>query len=134
MSQMGAVEAAPSPPPNSVLVVDDDLDLRESLRDVLTDEGYRVTVAANGQEALRLLPELQRPCGIILDVAMPVMSGNEFLQAMSALPAVADIPVLILTCHPYSAPPGLPKTTKTSLDRLLTMVAALFRQTKASSS
>jgi two-component system, chemotaxis family, chemotaxis protein CheY len=127
MSLLGAAVTIPSPNLNNLLVVDDDVDLRESLRDVLTDEGYRVTMAANGQEALSLLPGLPRPCGILLDLVMPVMGGNEFYRAMSALPALADIPVLVLTCHPYSSPPGLPRTTKTSLDRLLTMVAALFR-------
>jgi CheY-like chemotaxis protein len=112
--------------PNMVLVVDDDVDFRESLRDVLRDEGYAVTMAANGQEALDLLPGLKRPCGIILDLEMPVMNGNQFYRAMSAFPALADIPVMILTCDPSFAPGGLPKLKKTSLDRLLTTVAALF--------
>jgi two-component system, chemotaxis family, chemotaxis protein CheY len=127
MSQLRAAEAAPSPHRNSLLVVDDDADLRESLRDVLIDEGYQVTMAANGQEALGLLPGLERPCGVLLDLVMPIMGGNEFYRAMSAVPALADIPVLVLTCHPDGAPPGLPRTVKTRLDRLLTMVAELFR-------
>jgi CheY-like chemotaxis protein len=111
---------------NTVLVVDDDDDLRESLRDALADEGYTVAQAANGREALALLPDLKRPCGIILDIAMPVMNGTQFYQAMRASPASADIPVVILACDPSAAPPGLPRMKKTSLDRLLTTVAALF--------
>lgn len=112
--------------PKTVLVVDDDVDFRESLRDVLRDEGYAVTLAANGQEALALLPGLKRPCGIILDIEMPVMNGHQFFRAMSAWPAVADIPVMILTCDPSCAPSSLPRIKKTSLDRLLATVAALF--------
>ncbi|HZL17033.1 MAG TPA: response regulator [Polyangia bacterium] len=127
MSHLRAAETAPPPSLNSLLVVDDDIDMRESLRDVLTEEGYRVTMAADGEEALSLLAGMERPCGVLLDLVMPVMSGNEFYRAMSAVPALADIPVLVLTCHPSSAPPGLPKTAKTSLNRLLTMVAELFR-------
>jgi CheY-like chemotaxis protein len=112
---------------NSILVVDDDADMRESLRDALVDEGYTVLLASNGQEALDLLPSLQRPCGIILDIAMPVMTGTEFYGAMRAVPIWADIPVLILTSDPSRAPRGLPMMKKTvNLERMLATVAALF--------
>jgi PleD family two-component response regulator len=94
---------------NAVLVVDDDTDLRESLG-----------------EALDLLPGLNRPCAVLLDMAMPVMNGTEFYRAMRAVPALADIRVGILTCDPSLAPSGLPRMKKTSLDRLLTMVGGLF--------
>jgi CheY-like chemotaxis protein len=111
---------------NAVLVVDDDTDLRESLGDVLRGEGYAVTLASNGREALDLLPGLNRPCAVLLDMAMPVMNGTEFYRAMRAVPALADIRVGILTCDPSLAPSGLPRMKKTSLDRLLTMVGGLF--------
>jgi CheY-like chemotaxis protein len=111
---------------NAVLVVDDDADLRESLGDVLRAEGYAVTLAANGREALALLPGLKRPCAVLLDLAMPDMNGAEFYRTMSAIPALADIPVGILTCDPSRAPGGLPKIKKTSIERLLTMVDGLF--------
>lgn len=112
--------------PNTVLVVDDDADLREALRDVLRDEGYAVVLASNGKEALGMLPSLKRPCGIVLDIAMPVMNGAEFYDAMSGLPAFADIPVVVLTSDLSRAPSGLPKMIKVSIERLLAMVAALF--------
>ena len=111
---------------NAVLVVDDDTDLRESLGDVLRAEGYSVTLAANGREALALLPGLERPCAVLLDLAMPVMNGTEFYRTMSGIPALADIPVGILTCDPSRAPIGLPKIKKTSIEHLLTMVGKLF--------
>ncbi len=123
-----AVEGARQMPRNgnAVLVVDDDTDLRESLGDVLRDEGYAVTLASNGRQALELLPGLPRPCAVVLDLAMPVMSGPEFYRAMSAVPALADIPVVILTCDPSLAPSGVPKLKKTNLEKLLTMVGGLF--------
>ena len=111
---------------NTVLIVDDDADLRESLADVLRRQGYAVTLASNGKEALELLPGLHKPCGIVLDIAMPVMNGAQFYQAMRAVPELADIPVVILTCDPALAPKGLPRMTKLSPERVLSMVAALF--------
>jgi CheY-like chemotaxis protein len=111
----------------TILVVDDEVEIRESLQDALADEGYAVVLASNGREALQLLPTLPRPCVIILDIIMPVMSGTELYQAMQASPALADIPVLISTSDPSRAPAGLPLLKKpVNLDRLLTMVAALF--------
>jgi CheY-like chemotaxis protein len=113
--------------PNTILIVEDDTDMRESLRDVLGAEGYSVVQAGNGKLALDLLPGLKRPCGIILDVTMPVMNGTEFYQAMLELPDSADIPVVFLTSDLSRAPIGLPMMQKTiSLDRLLGKVAALF--------
>jgi CheY-like chemotaxis protein len=111
----------------TVLVVDDEADIRESLRDALGDEGYSVMLASNGKEALALLPKVPRPCAIILDLIMPVMSGMEFYEAMRAVPQPADIPVLISTSDPSRAPNRVPVMRKPiNLDRLLMTVAALF--------
>jgi CheY-like chemotaxis protein len=112
---------------NTVLVVEDDTDLRDALHDVLRDEGYAVTLASNGREAFGLLPRLNGPCGIILDLAMPVMSGTAFYEAMREVPAFSNIPVMIFASDLSHAPSGLPKMKKTTnLERLLAMVAALF--------
>ena len=111
---------------NSVLVVDDDADLRDSLADLLREEGYAVTLAANGREALDLLPRLKRPCGVLLDIAMPVMTGTEFYEAMRADPALADIPVAIFTCDLSKAPCDIPTLKKTNLKQLLSTIARLF--------
>lgn len=128
MTQLTAVGGSPTPwIPRTVLVVDDDADTRESLHDILGHEGYSVVLASNGKVALDLLPALQRPCGIILDITMPVLSGPEFYRAMRAIPAQADIPVVFWTSDPSRAPDGLPTMQKTvSLERLLGTVAALF--------
>ena len=128
MIQLAVGSDSPRPLNQStILVVDDDADMREALRDVLGDEGYRVILACNGRVALDLLATLQRPCGIILDITMPVMSGAEFYQATRAVPNLTDIPVVFLTSNPSAAPSGVPILQKTvSLERLLGMVAALF--------
>ena len=111
----------------TLLIVDDETDLRESLRDALAEEGYTILVASNGREALQLLPTLNRPCAVILDIIMPLMSGTEVYLAMQGDPDLADIPVLISTSDPSRAPERVPVLKKpVNLDRLLTVVAGLF--------
>jgi CheY-like chemotaxis protein len=111
----------------TVLVVDDETDIRDSLREALEDEGYAVAEAANGLEALQLLPRLPRPCAVILDIIMPVMSGIEFYRAMQSDPAIADIPLVVSTSDPSRAPSGVLLMRKPiHLSRLLTTVAGLF--------
>jgi CheY-like chemotaxis protein len=73
----------------NMLVVDDELDIRNIVEQVLQDAGYGVATAANGAEALNRLRE-QRPDGIILDLNMPVMDGKAFLSACRADPAYAE--------------------------------------------
>lgn len=68
---------------NSLLVVDDDPEIRSLVREYLTLRGYRVRVAQNGQEALALV-EQERPHLIILDLMMPGMDGVEVLRALRA--------------------------------------------------
>jgi CheY-like chemotaxis protein len=112
---------------NTLLVVDDDADLGESLREAFEDEGYAVVLASNGREALRLVPGLARPCGIVLDMNMPVMDGATFYRALKEVPEWADIPVLVSTSNPARAPRGVPTIGKPAhVPRLLAMVAALF--------
>jgi CheY-like chemotaxis protein len=111
----------------TILVVDDDADVSECLREILSGEGYSVVLASNGKVALGLLPSLRRPCGIVLDITMPVLSGPEFYQAMRARPAWADIPVVFWTSDPSQAPDGVPVMQKTvCVERLLGTVGALF--------
>jgi CheY-like chemotaxis protein len=79
-----------------VLVVDDDPSARELLRRHLQRGGYAVRMAANGQEAIRLARKLQ-PDVITLDVMMPQMDGWAVLSAMKEDPALAEIPVIMVT-------------------------------------
>ena len=64
-----------------VLVVDDDPDILQTLALCLTTEGYRVTTASNGQEALDLLNK-ERPACVLLDLMMPVMDGWQFVAEL----------------------------------------------------
>jgi len=92
-----SVKDSSTRPRQSVLVVDDDDDLRESFRDVLEDEGYRVLTASNGYEALRTLRSEPPPSVILLDLMMPVMNGWQFRTAQQLNPELANIPVVIVT-------------------------------------
>ncbi|MEO5731671.1 MAG: response regulator, partial [Byssovorax sp.] len=81
----------------TVLVVDDDYDLRETMRDVLEDEGYAVETASNGQEALDCLRDGNSPEIVVLDLMMPVMDGWHFLDEIKRDPNLADIPVVVMS-------------------------------------
>jgi CheY-like chemotaxis protein len=81
-----------------LLVVDDDEAIRETLADILQDEGYTVMTAVNGEDALtRLRASDAIPCVILLDLMMPVMSGVEFYDEMRSDPALAAIPVVVIS-------------------------------------
>jgi two-component system, OmpR family, response regulator CpxR len=109
-----------------ILVVDDDPDIRETLRFVLEDAGYSVYLAENGKEALDLLAATEPPPGLILlDLMMPIMSGDEMLRALKAVHALATIPVTIVTASGAPMPKeasGLLKKPL-DLDALLRVVA-----------
>lgn len=81
-----------------VLLVEDDYTIRESFAQILEEEGYRTAQAANGREALTyLLQASQRPCVILLDLMMPVMNGWDFRAEQQRNPAIADIPVVVIS-------------------------------------
>lgn len=80
-----------------ILVIEDDRDIRESLRELLESEGYRVKSAAHGREGIELLTQGMRPTLILLDLSMPVMDGWEFMQFIQSSPSMADIPVVVIS-------------------------------------
>src|SRR6185295_12866906 len=90
----------------SVLVIDDEEDVREALRDLLEQHGYRVTAAANGRAALEILRHEGRPDFVLLDLIMPVMNGWEFLDVVSRDAELSRIPLSITTSAPEQAPRG----------------------------
>jgi CheY-like chemotaxis protein len=90
-----------------VLIVEDDDDVREGMRDILSFHGFRVACAANGKVALDLLLETNsQPSVIILDLMMPVMNGAEFLSAIDQKGWLRSIPVLVCSAALPSAPSG----------------------------
>jgi two-component system, chemotaxis family, chemotaxis protein CheY len=81
----------------TVLLVEDDDGIRDSVRECLVFEGYDVAAAANGAEALVWLERGVRPSLVLLDMVMPVMSGPELLSRIRADRALADVPVVLMT-------------------------------------
>ena len=81
----------------SILVVEDDAETRMMLREFLTDEGFVVHAARDGQHALHLLEKIDPPDLILLDYKMPVMDGKQFLTVLRRSPRVASTPVIILS-------------------------------------
>jgi CheY-like chemotaxis protein len=79
-----------------ILVVDDDADLRSSLAEVLHDEGYDVSCAHDGEEALRALGGAA-PDAILLDLTMPVMDGWTFRERQRSDPRLARIPTVVIS-------------------------------------
>jgi CheY-like chemotaxis protein len=93
----------------SVLVVDDDQDIRFSVRMALQDAGYRVYEAADGVPALALLREHPVGLVVLLDLNMPGMDGEALLRALAADPATATRHAFILcTAHAAHASRSLP--------------------------
>ena len=80
-----------------VLVVDDDLDLRETLRDALADQGYTVYEAPDGMPALHRMQEHPQGMVVVLDLNMPGMDGLAVLRAVAANPRLVQRHRIILT-------------------------------------
>lgn len=88
----------------SILLVEDDFVLRTGLAELLDARGYAVECAADGLEAFnRLTSRRDKPSLIVLDLMMPYMNGIEFRAMQRSLPAIADVPVVVLTANPRAA-------------------------------
>ncbi|NEX63068.1 response regulator [Noviherbaspirillum galbum] len=66
----------------AILIIEDEPDLRETLKDLLEISGFKVLTAANGREGLERIQSAGEPCLILLDLMMPVMNGWQFLEAL----------------------------------------------------
>jgi len=86
-----------TPPPRgkTILVVDDDADLREVLAEIVAHTGRSVRLAKSGLDALSQLDSAPRPCLVLLDLGMRPMSGQEFLEKLRTRPDAADFPVVL---------------------------------------
>jgi DNA-binding response OmpR family regulator len=95
-AEVGDMAAAEPPHPACILVVDDDPGIRRLLRATLSDEGFDVTAASNGQEALAVARESE-PDLVILDIEMPVMDGPACFRALRQ--QGIESAVIILSAH-----------------------------------
>ena len=80
----------------TILVVDDDPDIRELMEAILESAGHDVVLAADGQEGLNKLKRKQYDL-VVLDIMMPTMSGYEVLEQIRAMPSRASTPVIVVT-------------------------------------
>ncbi len=82
---------------HSVLIVEDDDDIRETLGELINDEGYTVTTAANGEKGLASLREDHLPDLILVDLMMPRMSGKEFILKAREIEKAKNIPIIVMS-------------------------------------
>lgn len=95
---ISSVQESKSNPVSSVLVVDDDDDIRQTLAELLRLTGYQVQEAPNGQAALEVISKQGEPCLVLLDLMMPVMNGWTFLEiARGANSDLKQVPVIVVT-------------------------------------
>ncbi len=80
-----------------ILIIEDDIDIREALTEILVDEGYEVRSAAHGMEGLQALRSGFVPRLILLDLMMPVMNGWQFNAEQKKDPELSAIPVVVIS-------------------------------------
>jgi PAS domain S-box-containing protein len=84
-----------------VLVIDDDVELRQAIASTLESHGYAAEPLANGHEAMRYLhSDRRRPCMIVLDLKMPILDGWRFGAELRANPSFAAIPLVLMSGAP----------------------------------
>jgi CheY-like chemotaxis protein len=97
--------AGAAAPVGNVLIVEDDQETREMLAVMLATEGFHAVAAEDGLEALHLLRTVRHrapdvPCLVLLDLKMPRLGGGEFRRAQLGDPAVASVPVAVMSGAP----------------------------------
>ena len=93
----------------TVLLAEDDLEIRDILQDLLEAEGYDVIPASHGRQALEFLQGARAdrlPDLVVLDLMMPLVDGNKVLEAMKSDPVLAPIPVVVLSAVARERPAG----------------------------
>ncbi len=114
----------------AVLIVDDDPDIRETLREVLEAEGFQSVCAADGGEAMEALRRGLRPSLVVLDLMMPAMSGWELLAAARAERLLAEVPVAVVSASGgRTLPEGAQYFVRKPID--LDLLLELVRETHA---
>jgi CheY-like chemotaxis protein len=92
----------------TILVVEDDDDIRDAIADSLVTDGYNVVPAANGREALDYVKGSNRvPAVILLDLMMPLVNGWECLRVIRSSACCSAVPVVVVTAVTRDAPPDV---------------------------
>ncbi|HEY2512093.1 MAG TPA: response regulator [Polyangiaceae bacterium] len=99
----------------SVLLVEDDDDIRDAVAAVLEAEGYTVLTAANGEEALAIL-ERGQPCVVLLDLMMPVMNGWDFMEVVRKNKRLEALPVVVVSAYSEKKAEGVRRVLKKPLN------------------
>jgi len=92
-----------SPVSTTVMVVEDEDEVRLGISEILESRDYKVVLAPNGQVALELLQQGLRPSLILLDIRMPVMDGEAFYNACRDDPELSSIPLLVISADAATA-------------------------------
>jgi CheY-like chemotaxis protein len=110
---------------HTVLVVEDERELREMMREALELNGYDVVTAVEGRAALEALGKIENLCLVLLDLLMPGMNGWDFFKEMRARKEYAAVPVIVHSSAPAGAPQGATRVLRKplELERLLDVVA-----------
>ena len=109
---------------HTVLIVEDEEDLREMMRDALELSGFTVVTAQEGQDALEKISKIEQLCLVLLDLLMPGMNGWEFFEKLRQRPELAAVPVVVHSSLPNRAPAGVTRVLQKPvlLDQLISVV------------
>ena len=109
---------------HTVLVVEDEQELREMMRDGLELNGYAVITASDGLEALGKLADIERLCLVLLDLVMPGMNGWDFFERLRQQSQLASVPVVVHSSVATRVPEGVARVLQKPVvfERLLSVV------------
>ena len=112
----------------TILLAEDDQDIRDVVQEVLEERGYDVIPARTGRQALDFLVSdgESRPDVIILDLMMPIMTGWQVLEEIRLRPELCSIPVIVLTAVSQDMPTGVSAVLRKpfDIDELLALVGS----------
>jgi CheY-like chemotaxis protein len=100
---------------HTVLIVEDEEDLREMMREALELNGYSVVTAQEGVEALDKLDRIDRLCLILLDLLMPGMNGWDLFQRVRERPELSSVPIIVHSSAISGAPQGATRVLRKPL-------------------
>jgi CheY-like chemotaxis protein len=110
--------------PHTVLIVEDEVELRELMQVALERKGYEVIAVSDGRAALDAIPSIERLCLVLLDLLMPGMNGWEFVAQARTQPQLAEVPIIVHSSATNEAPAGATAVLRKpiKLERLLSVV------------